>query len=102
MCRIFIDRSCDYYRAYSHNCTLATPQFLFLQKDIVDDSEVQKLIAECFYQRACAMATHQDLVLTLDQLNGTYGTKDRMQSLAHGVRLGFLPRLFGPPSKRHV
>lgn len=78
--------------------TLATPQFLFLQKQIVQ-SEMQKLIAEFFYHRAYAMATHQDLMITVDPVQGTYGTKERMQSLGHGVQFGFLHQLLGPPSQ---
>jgi len=78
--------------------TLATPQFLFLKRQMVH-SEIQKLIAEFFYHRAYAMATHQDLMLTVDPGRGTYGTQERMLSLASGVQFGFLPQLLGPPSQ---
>lgn len=78
--------------------TLATPQFLFLKRQIVH-SEIKKLIAECLYQRMCAMATHQELVVQFDPVKSRYGTKERMQSLASGVKFGFLPALLGPPSQ---
>ncbi len=77
--------------------TLATPQFIFLKRQIAR-TEVQKLIAECFYLRNCAMATHQDLTLTFDCAQGCYATKYKNQKLTQGLHFGFLPTLHGPPS----
>lgn len=77
--------------------TLATPQFRFLKKQALR-SEVQKLMAECFYLRSCALATHQDLVLTCNPRENSYKTKNKTSYLEQGIRFGFLPSLKGPPS----
>lgn len=77
--------------------TLAMPQMSFLTKQIVH-SEIEKLASVCFFLRQCALVTNQEQTLMFNHHKGTYSSGEYTYSLAAGVRFGFLPNSYGPPS----
>jgi type II secretory pathway pseudopilin PulG len=77
--------------------TLAMPQMSFLTKQLVH-SEIEKLATVCYFLRQSALVKHQDQTLVFNQQNGTYSSGDNTYTLAKGVRFGFLPDTYGPPS----
>jgi hypothetical protein len=67
-------------------------------------SEVENLEVFCYYLQRLAMASGQEQVLTFDLQNHTYSCqKSKKEKIVHflenGVRLGFIPGVFGPPAK---
>lgn len=77
--------------------TLAMPQMSFLNKQIVA-SEVEKLATVCLYLRQLALVTQRNQTLMIDQLTNTYRSEECTYALSSGVRFGFLPNTYGPPS----
>lgn len=76
---------------------LAVPHMSFLKKQIVY-SEVEKLATVCLFLRQQALVTQHEQTLLFDQNNHTYASQDCIYRLCSGVRFGFLPKMYGPPS----
>lgn len=77
--------------------TLALPQFTCLKRSMVH-CEIKKLIAECFYQRLCAIASHKELSIQFDCVQNCYTTSTK-KTFFQAVRMESLPGLKGPPSQ---
>lgn len=69
----------------------------FMQRFIMR-AEIEKLYALFLYLQQYALLTGNQQTITFNTAHNTYQTSNKTTPLAAGIRFGFLPGTYGPPS----